>query len=72
MLFTLSFLCITVKINPLLCREAAEKVDTTVYIWYNVIIKYRQWKMGNLLEIRYKLRTEGDIFYINTVHNVDM
>ena len=23
--------------------EAAEKVDTTAYIWYNVIIKYRRW-----------------------------
>jgi hypothetical protein len=27
-------------------REAAEKVDTTAYIWYNVIIKYRRWHYG--------------------------
>ena len=26
--------------------EAAEKVDTTAYIWYNVIIKYRRWHYG--------------------------
>ena len=26
--------------------EAAEKVDTTAYIWYNVIIKYRRWYHG--------------------------
>ena len=26
--------------------EAAEKVDTIVYIWYNVIIKYRRWHYG--------------------------
>ena len=28
------------------CREAAEKVDTTAYIWYNIIIKYRRWYHG--------------------------
>ena len=28
-------------------REAAEKVDITAYIWYNVIIiKYRRWYYG--------------------------
>ena len=27
-------------------EEAAEKVDTTVYIWYNIIIKYRRWHYG--------------------------
>ena len=27
-------------------KEAAEKVDTTAYIWYNVIIKYRRWHYG--------------------------
>ena len=27
-------------------QEAAEKVDTTAYIWYNVIIKYRRWYHG--------------------------
>ncbi len=26
--------------------EAAEKVDTTAYIWYNIIIKYRRWYHG--------------------------
>ena len=26
--------------------EAAEKVDTTAYIWYNAIIKYRRWYHG--------------------------
>ncbi len=26
--------------------EAAEKVDITAYIWYNVIIKYRRWHYG--------------------------
>ncbi len=26
--------------------EAAEKVDTTACIWYNVIIKYRLWHYG--------------------------
>ena len=25
---------------------AAEKVDTTAYIWYNIIIKYRRWYHG--------------------------
>ena len=25
---------------------AAEKVDTTAYIWYNIIIKYRRWYYG--------------------------
>ena len=24
------------------CREGTEKVDNTVYIWYNVSIKYRR------------------------------
>ena len=32
--------------NPLAPIEAAEKVDTIVYIWYNVIIKYRRWHYG--------------------------
>ena len=27
---------------PLLYREGTEKVDNTVYIWYNVSIKYRR------------------------------
>lgn len=27
-------------------EEAAEKVDTTAYIWYNMIIKYRRWYHG--------------------------
>lgn len=27
-------------------KEAAEKVDTTAYIWYNIIIKYRRWYHG--------------------------
>lgn len=26
--------------------ETAEKVDTTAYIWYNIIIKYRRWYYG--------------------------
>ena len=29
-----------------LINEAAEKVDTAVYIWYNIIIKYRRWYYG--------------------------
>ena len=39
---------ITVKIPvpPTPPAEAAEKVDTTAYIWYNVIIKYRRWYHG--------------------------
>ena len=28
--------------NPPLLREGTEKVDYTVYIWYNVSIKYRR------------------------------
>ena len=31
---------------PHYAEEAAEKVDTTAYIWYNVIIKYRRWHYG--------------------------
>ena len=31
---------------PLHNFEAAEKVDTTAYIWYNIIIKYRRWYHG--------------------------
>ncbi len=34
------------EIPPLPPTEAAEKVDTTVYIWYNIIIKYRRWHYG--------------------------
>ena len=32
--------------SPEQFKEAAEKVDTTAYIWYNVIIKYRRWYHG--------------------------
>ena len=32
--------------STLTTKEAAEKVDTTAYIWYNVIIKYRRWHYG--------------------------
>lgn len=32
--------------NPLPPIEAAEKVDITAYIWYNVIIQYRRWYYG--------------------------
>ena len=28
--------------NPSRLREGTEKVDNTVYIWYNVSIKYRR------------------------------
>lgn len=31
---------------PHYTEEAAEKVDTTAYIWYNIIIKYRRWYHG--------------------------
>ena len=31
---------------PLQNGEAAEKVDTTACIWYNIIIKYRRWYHG--------------------------
>ncbi len=31
---------------PSWMKEAAEKVDTTAYIWYNAIIKYRRWYHG--------------------------
>ncbi len=31
---------------PIVTFEAAEKVDTTAYIWYNIIIKYRRWYHG--------------------------
>ena len=34
------------NIIPTVCEEAAEKVDTAVYIWYNIIIKYRRWYYG--------------------------
>ncbi len=32
--------------TPAESEEAAEKVDTTAYIWYNIIIKYRRWYHG--------------------------
>lgn len=35
------------NLTPILTpEEAAEKVDTTAYIWYNIIIKYRRWYHG--------------------------
>ena len=34
------------QVPPPYLEEAAEKVDTTAYIWYNVIIKYRRWHYG--------------------------
>ena len=39
-------LCAALFPPPPSVREAAEKVDTTAYIWYNIIIKYRRWYHG--------------------------